>query len=56
MLSCRNSLGDQEGIVLRRHSNSSLEIQKGNKFRSLLNLVYFSLEINSELLGFFRTI
>lgn len=45
MLSCRNSLGDKEGIVLRRH-DSSLEIQRGNKLKSLLNLVHFTLEMN----------
>ena len=52
MLSNRNSLVDTGGIVLKGH-DSSLEIQKENTFRSLLNLVHFALEMNSEFLGFF---
>lgn len=52
MLTNRNSLVDKGGIVLKGHDNSSLEIQKEN-FRSLLNLVHFALEMNSEFLGLF---
>lgn len=52
MSSSRNSLGDKEGIVLKGH-DCSLQIQRENKFRSLLNLVHFDLEMNSEFLGFF---
>lgn len=52
MLSSRISLFDKEGIVLKGH-DSSLEIQIENNFRSLLNLVPFGLEMNSEFLGFF---
>lgn len=52
MLSSRISLFDKEGIVLKGH-DSSLEIQIENNFRSLLNLVPFGLEMNSEFLGVF---
>lgn len=52
MSSSRNSLGDKEGIVLKGH-DCSLEIQRENKLRSLLTLVRFSLEMNSQFLGFF---
>lgn len=52
MSSSRNSLGDKEGIVLKGH-DCSLEIQRENKLRSLLTLVRFGLEMNSQFLGFF---
>lgn len=56
MLSNRNSLIEKGGIVLKGHDNSSLEIQNENNFKSLLNLVHFALEMNSEFLGFFWNI
>lgn len=52
MSSSRNSLGDKEGIVLKGH-DWSLEVQRENKLRSLLTLVRFGLEMNSQFLGFF---
>lgn len=52
MSSSRNSWRDKEGIVLKGH-DCSLEIQNENKFRSLLNVGHFGLEMNSEFLGFF---